>query len=140
MKKNAENVFRELKDDVYTFAELKLELIKLNTYERISKLIAVLSYGLLLSALVIIAMLFALLAFGFLLSNWLGSMPAGFGIVTALYLIQIAWVIANKKYIRRKVINIIIAALNSNEEKEYATTNSQPKPDDSDPSQAVDSD
>lgn len=127
MKKNAEAVFSELKDDVSTFAELKLELIKLNAYERISKLIAVLSYGLLLSALVIIAMLFALLAFGFLLSQWLGSMAAGFGIVTILYLIQIALVIGNKNYIRRKVINIIIASLHSNEEKEHATTSPQPE-------------
>lgn len=126
MSKNAEEVFRELKDDVSTFAELKLELIKLTTYERISKLIAVLSYGLLLSALMTVAVFFALLAFGVLLSNWLGSMAAGFAIVTALYLLQILLVILYKNRIRRKVINIIIAALNT-EEKEDATTQSQPE-------------
>lgn len=127
MSKQAKDVFRELKEDVSTFAELKLELIKLNTYEQVSKLIAVLSYGLLLSALIIITTLFALLVVGFLLSNWLGSMPAGFGIVTALYLIQILWVVRYKNHIRRKVINIIVAALHSNEEKEDATHQSEPE-------------
>lgn len=126
MKKNAEEVFRELKDDVSTYAELKLELIKLNAYERTSKVIAVLSYGLLLSALIVITVLFALLALGFQLSKWLDSTAAGFGIVAAIYLIQIAAVVLNKNRIRRKVINVIISALNPNEEKEYdATTNSE---------------
>jgi mannose/fructose/N-acetylgalactosamine-specific phosphotransferase system component IIC len=127
MSKHAEDVFRELKEDVSTFAELKLELIKLNAYEQIGKLIAVLSYGLLLSALIIIATLFALLAFGFLLSALLGSTAAGFGIVTAIYLIQILLVVRYKNHIRRRVINIIIAALNSNEEKEDGTIPSQPE-------------
>lgn len=127
MKKNAEEVFRELKDDVSMYAELKLELIKLNAYERISKVIAVLSYGLLLSALIFITLLFAMLALGFLLSTWIKSMAAGFGIVAAIYLLQIAILVANKKWIRRKVINIIISALDSNDEKENATANDEPE-------------
>lgn len=126
MKKNAEEVFRELKDDVSTYAELKLELIKLNAYERTGKVIAVFSYGLLLSALILITSLFALLALGFLLSTWLNSMAAGFGIVAAIYLLQIVLVIVNKKRICRKVINLIISALNSNDEKEDATANPEP--------------
>ncbi|MDR0572745.1 MAG: phage holin family protein [Tannerella sp.] len=131
MGKDAEKVFRELKDDVSTYAELKLELIKLNAYERISKVIAVLSYGLLLSALTFTAILFVMLTLGFLLSKWLDSTTAGFGIVAVLYLILVVLVIFNKNRICLKVINIIISALNSNDQKKDATTNSEPEDDNS---------
>jgi len=130
MEKNVEDVFRELKEDISTYAELKLELIKLNAYEQSGKVLAVLSYGLLLFALVATALLFILLTLGFLLSEWLNSTVAGFGIVATLYILQIAVVILNKNRIRKKIINIVISALNTNEfvkpkkQKENATTDS----------------
>ena len=124
MKKNAEEVFSELKDDFSTFAELKLELIRLNAYEQAGKVLAVLSYGLLLFALVTTAVLFILLTLGFLLSEWLHSTIAGFGIVAAIYLIQIVVLILNRNRIRRKIMNIIIAALHTNEKNNDAATNS----------------
>ena len=122
MEKDAESVFRDLKDDVTTYAELKLELLKLNTYERIGKVIAILSYGLLLSALTLFTLLFVMLTIGFLLSKWLDSTAAGIGIVAAFYLMLVVVVIVNKNRISLKVINIIISALNSIDQKKDATT------------------
>ncbi|MDR1114625.1 MAG: phage holin family protein [Tannerella sp.] len=124
MRKDTERIFRELKDDISMYTELKLELIKLNAYERIGKVIAVLSYGLLLSALILFAILFAMLTLGFLLSKWLDSTTAGFAIVAGLYVILILLVIFNKYRIRLQVINIIISALNSNGHKKDAATKS----------------
>ena len=126
MGKDAEKVFRELKDDVSAYAELKFELLKINTYERIGKLIAVLSYGLLLSTLALITLLFVMLALGFLLSKWLDSTAAGIGIVAAFYLILVVVVMVNKNRICLKVINIVISALNSTDQKKDATVNSEP--------------
>jgi len=117
MKKDLGNVFRELKDDVSSFAELKFELLKLNTYERIGKVIAILSYGLLLSSLILIALLFAMLTLGFLFSKLLNSTTVGFGIVVAIYLLLVAVVIINKNRIRLKVMNIIVFALVSSDKK-----------------------
>jgi len=122
MKKDLENVFRELKDDVTSFAELKFELLKLNTYERISKVIAILSYGLLLSSLALITLLFAMLTLGLLFSQWLDSTIAGFGIVVALYVILVVIVIMNKNRIRQRVMNIIISALISSDKKKYTVS------------------
>ena len=48
MEKNSGEIFRELKKDLSAYVELKLELLKLNTYERTGKVIAVLSYGVIL--------------------------------------------------------------------------------------------
>jgi len=129
MGKDAENVFRELKDDISSYAELKLELLKINTYERISKVIAILSYGLLLSTLALITLLFLMLALGFLFSKWLDSTAAGIGIVAAIYLILGIVVIANKNRICLRVINIVISALNSSDQKKDATANSKQEDD-----------
>ena len=61
MEKDSGTVFRELKEDVSAYVELKLELLKLSTYERTGKVIAVLSYGLILLFLAFFAILFIFL-------------------------------------------------------------------------------
>ena len=48
MENIAEKTFAELKEDISTYVELRLELLKLNTYERVAKTMAVLSYGIVL--------------------------------------------------------------------------------------------
>ena len=133
MGKDFDSVFRELKDDVSVFAELKLELLKLNTYERISKLIAILSYGLLLSVLVILSFMFAMITFGFQVSRWLDSSAAGFGIVAALYLFLVIAVVFNKKRICLKVINVVVSTLNTSENK---NANTHVEPENSKPEQS----
>jgi len=120
MKKDLDYMFRELKDDIASFAELKFELLKLNTYERISKVFAILSYGLLLSVLALMTLLFAMLALGFLLSQWLDSPTIGFGIVAILYLMLVGLVVLYKNRIRLNVMNIIISALVSSDKKKKA--------------------
>lgn len=44
MEKDAGEIFRELKKDLSAYVELKLELLKLNTYERTAITFPVLSY------------------------------------------------------------------------------------------------
>ena len=44
MENIAEKTFAELKEDISTYVELRLELLKLNTYERVAKTMAVFSY------------------------------------------------------------------------------------------------
>ena len=48
MENIAEKTFAELKEDISTYVELRLELLKLNTYERVAKTMAVFSYGIVL--------------------------------------------------------------------------------------------
>ena len=73
MEKDAGEIFRELKKDLSAYVELKLELLKLNTYERTGKVIAVLSYGVILLFLAFFAILFIFLALGFFLGDLFGS-------------------------------------------------------------------
>ncbi|WP_289395670.1 phage holin family protein [Parabacteroides goldsteinii] len=121
MEKDSGKIFRELKDDVSTYVELKLELLKLSTYERSGQLIAILSYGLILLFLAFFAILFIFLALGFFMGDIFGSMGTGFAFVAVLYLLLIGLIIMNKGRICNTVLNVVIAALNGNDEKDDAT-------------------
>lgn len=125
MEKDSGKIFSELKANVLTYVELKLELLKLSTYERSGQLIATLSYGLILMFMAFFAILFIFLALGFVLSDMLGSMGAGFAVVAVLYILLIGLIVANKNSICNKVLNVVIAALNSNDEKDDATDTKQ---------------
>ena len=57
MEKDSSEIFRKLKKDLSTYVELKLELLKLDAYERTGKVIAVLSYGAILLFLAFFAIL-----------------------------------------------------------------------------------
>ncbi len=120
MEKDSGKIFRELKDDVSTYVELKLELLKLSTYERSGQLIAILSYGLILLFLAFFAILFIFLALGFFMGDIFGSMGTGFAFVAVLYLLLIGLIIMNKGRICNTVLNVVIAALNGNDEKDDA--------------------
>lgn len=125
MEKDSGKIFNELKNDISTYVELKLELLKLGTYERTGKVIAVLSYGLILMFLAFFTVLFIFLALGFFLGEQLGSSSAGFGIVAALYLLILGVILLNKNKIRIKILNVIIAALMANDDKEDASNKQQ---------------
>ena len=125
MEKDAGEIFRELKKDLSAYVELKLELLKLNTYERTGKVIAVLSYGVILLFLAFFAILFIFLALGFFLGDLFGSVGSGFGVVAVLYLLLIGIIVMNKGRISNKVLNVVISALTTNDDKTNATDNEQ---------------
>ena len=129
MEKDPEKIIQELREDISAFVELKLELLKLNTYERTGKVIAVLSYGLVLLFLAFFAILFIFLALGFFLGEWIGVTGAGFGLVALLYLLLMWLIIRNREVITTKVLNEVIATLLSNDEKRNETTNDKPTTD-----------
>ena len=119
MEKDAGEIFRELKKDLSAYVELKLELLKLNTYERTGKVIAVLLF------LAFFAILFIFLALGFFLGDLFGSVGSGFGVVAVLYLLLIGIIVMNKGRISNKVLNVVISALTTNDDKTNAIDNEQ---------------
>ena len=125
MEKDAGEIFHELKKDLSAYVELKLELLKLNTYERTGKVIAVLSYGVILLFLAFFAILFIFLALGFFLGDLFGSVGSGFGVVAVLYLLLIGIIVMNKGRISNKVLNVVISALTTNDDKTNAIDNEQ---------------
>lgn len=128
MDNSSTEIFEKLKKDFLEYLELKLELFKLNTYERTGKVIAVLSYSLILLSLGFFVVLFLCLALGFFIGELLNSTGLGFAIVALLYLIMMGIIYKNKTYIGNTVINIVISALYASdkedkEEKQNVTKN-----------------
>lgn len=111
-------IFENLKKDLSAYLELKLELLKLNTYERTGKVIGILSYGLIILFLVFFAILFIFLALGFFLGDIFDSSAAGFGTVSLMYLIIVVIVVCNKERIKNAILNAVISALVGNEDKQ----------------------
>lgn len=125
MEKENEQIFRKLKEDVSTYLELKVELLKLTAYERTGELVSVLSYGLILIFLSFFAILFIFLALGFFLGDLLNSVAVGFSVVVLLYTAFFALVVRNKEKIKLFIINKIIAVLTANDDKRKKTENEQ---------------
>lgn len=121
MEKDSGKIFNKLKEDVLAYVELKLELLKLSTYERSGQLIAILSYGLILLFLAFFAFLFVFLAVGLFLGDMFDSFGAGFAVVGGLYLLIIGLVMLFKKNICRMVLNMVLKALNENDEDDDDT-------------------
>ena len=115
MKTDTETFFRELKRDISAYVESKAELLKLNAYERIGKVISVLSYSLVLLILTFFLTLFLFIALAFFLSDLLHSMGAGFVIVAVLYLLIICALVLYRERFQAFVLNTVIAALTANE-------------------------
>lgn len=118
MEKEPGKIFREVKDDLTAYAELKLEFLKLSAYEKGGKIISHLSYDLLLMLLAFFATLFIFLAIGFYLGELLQSMGAGFAVVAILYMLLIGIIMKNRKHIQLKIMNVIISALTANDDKD----------------------
>ena len=117
MEKDAEQIFRKLKEDLSAYVELKVELLKLTAYERTGKLVSVLSYGLILLFLAFFAILFIFLTLGFFLGDILDNVAGGFAIVALLYMILFAIIIFNKNKISEVIVNEIISVLTAIEDK-----------------------
>ena len=122
-------IFQNLRKDISTFIDLKLELLKLNAYEKSGKIVALLSYGLILLFLAFFAILFIFLALGFFIGEVLDNAAAGFGVITFLYLVIILFVVANKERIRLQIVNAVLATLTANEEKQNTNENGTNKND-----------
>ena len=125
MEKETEQIFKKLKEDVSTYVELKVELLKLTAYERTGELVSVLSYGLILLFLAFFAVLFIFLALGFFLGDLLDNVAGGFAIVALLYMGLFAIIVFNKDKIRLSVINEIIAVLTAADDKKKDSGNEQ---------------
>ena len=118
MENLAEKTFTKLKEDVLAYVELRLELLKLNTYERVAKVMALFSYGIILVLLAFFAILFLFLALGFFLGELLDSFALGFVLVVGMYLLLFLILIYFKRKILFALMNEMITVMMNKDEKD----------------------
>ena len=110
MENAAEKIFTELKEDISTYARLKLRLLKLMAIERTAIVLAVLSHSLILLLLSFFTVLFLFVALGCYLGELLDSPALGFLIVGGIYLLFTLIVWGMKDGIRIRLMNTVIEA------------------------------
>lgn len=104
-------IWNALKDDVTELVNTRLQLLKLEVYEKTSTIASTLIFGLIVVNLVFFSLLFAFIALGFLFSEWLNNYAGGFALVVVLYLILFGVIFLCRIKILRWMENLVLKVL-----------------------------
>jgi hypothetical protein len=107
----------EIEQDIKELIRLKIEILRLETFEKASVLGSFVIYGWVIFNLIFFMSLFAFIALGFLIGEWINNMAGGFGIVSALYLICLIAALFCSKSICLWFKNLLLKELDSEAEK-----------------------
>jgi hypothetical protein len=100
-----------LKSDITEWAKTRCELLRLEMLEKASAIGSLLLYGLILLNVVFFALLFAFLALGFLLAEWLQSLVGGFALITLLYLLMLGLLVVRRQSLLAGLKNLFLRIL-----------------------------
>ncbi|MDY9918739.1 MAG: phage holin family protein [Proteiniphilum sp.] len=117
-EKKVSTLFEEMRDDISNYISSSLELGKLEVYEKLSLGSAAISYGLIIAGIALVALLFALVTVALYLGELLGSLWAGFGIVSGFSILVLLIMLLLKKYFNQKVTNGVIRFLMTQDDKD----------------------
>jgi len=118
MEREPRAIFEELREGVSAYMDTRLQILRLDVYEKTSRTIATLSFGLILLFLALFAFFFIFLALGFLLGDYLGTVAGGFAIIAAFYVVATGLFFLFGKRIRTWLINKVLVALSTTDSKE----------------------
>ncbi len=112
-------VITELRQLITEYFDARLKLIKLETFEKIAKVTAVLFSSLVVALLGFFLLFFLSMSLGFYLGKVFESMALGFLAVTSLYLLLFVLVLLMKKDLMEKfLIERIIGELTKKEDED----------------------
>ncbi|MGL5317464.1 MAG: phage holin family protein [Bacteroidales bacterium] len=96
-EKHHEQIFRDVKN----YADLRMDLLKLDIVEKVSRILSVFLVSILALLLLIAGMFYATMAFVYWSESAFGSLVPGFGIVTLFFLILAGciYLLRNKLFI-----------------------------------------
>ena len=116
MNKDFGSLFSDIKKDLTSYITLKLEILKLDVYEKSSVFSSLLLYGLILILVVFFAFLFLFLALGFYLGQLLNSLGTGMILVAVLYIIVFCILLWQRKKIQNWFMNLFVEQITGNED------------------------
>lgn len=101
--------FKDIKNDLQEYIEVRLNLIKLHTAENISRILSQTATFAIVGYLMFFILLFFSFAVGFFLAERFHSNELGFLTVAGIYLILlILFLIVRKRIIERPIIKIVV--------------------------------
>ncbi|HTN67996.1 MAG TPA: phage holin family protein [Dysgonamonadaceae bacterium] len=117
-EKKVSTLFEEMKDDFSNYISNRLKLLKLQTYIKTSKTVGLLTYGLIIVLLMLLALSMVFITLAIYLGSLLESMPLGFAIVSLFAILIVIVVILSRKSIRSKFTNIMVSSLMSDDDED----------------------
>ncbi len=122
MEAQKQNFFEETQDAVADYVNSRLELAKLQTVEKSARLVALIFTGFTMALVFFFVLMFVSMMVAYLIAEKTGSTFAGFGIVTAFYVVAFIVVILLRKrydkYISDLVVRIFFDSTDDNETNE----------------------
>ncbi len=106
------NTYNELKQLIADYVEARIELIKLDVFEKVAKVTAALFSSVVVALLGFFLLFFLSMSAGFYLARLFDNEAIGFLIVTGFYLLLFAIVISRKKdFMEKYIIDRVIGEL-----------------------------
>lgn len=123
--KTVTGLFEEIKSDVTNYVTNTIEIVRLETFEKVSKGTATTAFSLFLAGLIFMILALGLLTLGFYLGDVFGSNWKGFGVVTLGSIVITLVLLLVKKPLKNSIINSVISFLlrREDEEVKYTTKN-----------------
>ena len=123
-KEEKEHFFADTKKLLGQYIQDRILLLKLEASKTAATTSASIANGVMLAVFGLFAAIFVSITLGFVFSELTGSFIWGFGIVSAMYIALIIIVIAARKWISRKIANVVISSIYSNKKVEKAKDDS----------------
>ncbi len=117
MEKDLFGLFDDVKKDVIMYGDLRLKLLKLETYEKAGKVSAALSFVFVLLFIVFFAVLFLFLGLGYYLGQLLDNQAFGMCLIGGLYLLILLLVILCRKSFMGKIFSLFISELMADDDE-----------------------
>jgi len=120
MDNQEEDFFKDYTDKIAEYVDDRLLLLRLKSVKKISSLIGQMICIAIIMGLCLLIFLFISVMLGFLLSRWFDSYFAGFGAVTALFIIALIVIVIKRRSIQHKFLGslIIDILLDKNDDKD----------------------
>lgn len=103
--KNFREIIDESKDELASYIDNRITLLKLTAYEKVASSFSYIIYGLIIAVFLLVLCLFLLIGSGLSLGEYLDNYALGFGILGAGVLIILIIIILCRKALRKFLIN-----------------------------------
>ena len=113
-----EGLFNSTKNDLSSYIEKRIDILKLRIYEKASISSSYIVYGLIIFIFIFTIFFLGLIALGFFVGEMLGSNAAGFGILILVTLAILLCFVFGAKRIRMSITNFVIRIIQKIESDE----------------------
>lgn len=101
------NQLEEIKDTLFKYFETRLDILKIETRDKIERAMVQAAYGALLLSIALVILILAVILLGVFLNKWMESDYLGYVVLLAFFVIKlIVWLVFREKMV--SVLHVLI--------------------------------